>query len=306
MRSVFSERLVHFAQNDKKILLLTGDHGYALFDDFRKYCAAQYVNAGIAEQNMVGLAAGLARAGFRPVVYGLSAFVPVRVLEQIKMDVCHDNLPVIFIGDGAGFVYSHLGTSHQSTEDIACLRAIPGLTIFSPADRFEMHHCMELAFAAKMPVYLRMGKSDRGDVHRAPVNFSLGELVKIKDGKMGGVTLLGTGSMVKSAVNVATKLGDNVSVWSVPCLKSIDASLLVSIAQKSKAIITIEEHSVYGGLGSIVAEILSELYPLRICRIGVADRFSEYCGDYNYLLEEHKLDDSNILKKVRTFLQSLG
>src|SRR3954452_23155808 len=121
MRDAFSRSLIQAATADPRVLLLTGDHGYALFDEFRRVCPAQYINAGVAEQNMVGLAAGLAKGGLRPVVYGLSAFVPIRVLEQIKLDVCHEQLPVVFIGDGAGVVYSSLGTSHQSTEDIAAL-----------------------------------------------------------------------------------------------------------------------------------------------------------------------------------------
>ena len=129
MRAAFSKTLADIAQADPRVLLLTGDHGYALFDEFRKVCPEQYINAGIAEQNMIGVAAGLARAGFRPYVYGLSAFVPIRVLEQIKIDLAHDSLPVILIGDGAGFVYSHLGTSHQSTEDIAATRALANLHV---------------------------------------------------------------------------------------------------------------------------------------------------------------------------------
>src|SRR5471032_813974 len=116
MRDAFSNALVAAAKNDPKVLLLTGDHGYALFDAFRKSCPDQYINCGIAEQNMVGVAAGLAKAGFKPVVYGLAAFVPIRVLEQIKIDVCYENLPVTLIGDGAGVVYAQLGTSHQSTK----------------------------------------------------------------------------------------------------------------------------------------------------------------------------------------------
>src|SRR5436190_11943598 len=127
MRNAFSTMLVEAARRDPRVVLLTGDHGYALFDEFRQACPGQYVNAGVAEQNMVGVAAGLAKGGLRPVVYGLSAFVPVRVLEQIKLDVCYEALPVLFIGDGAGVVYSTLGTSHQSTEDIAALRAVPNL-----------------------------------------------------------------------------------------------------------------------------------------------------------------------------------
>src|SRR5262252_9087896 len=157
MRTAFSNALVQAALADPRIVLLTGDHGYALFDEFRAACPGQYINAGVAEQNMVGVAAGLAKGGLRPVVYGLSAFVPVRVLEQIKIDVCYEELPVVFIGDGAGVVYSALGTSHQSTEDIATLRALPHLGILSPADGQEMTTCMALALAAPGPVYLRMG-----------------------------------------------------------------------------------------------------------------------------------------------------
>ena len=149
MRDAFSKALVELAVADPKLLLLTGDHGYALFDEFRKRCPDQYINAGIAEQNMAGMAAGLARVSFRPFVYGLAAFVPIRTIEQIKLDIAHDDLPVVLIGDGAGFVYSHLGTSHQSTEDIACTRAIPGIKVLSPADRHAMAACSDYAYAAR-------------------------------------------------------------------------------------------------------------------------------------------------------------
>src|SRR5579871_3742770 len=165
MRSAFAEALVRLAKADPRVLLLTGDHGYALFDDFRRACPGQYINGGVAEQNLVGVAAGLAKGGFRPVVYGLSAFVPMRVLEQIKLDVCYEPLPVVLVGDGAGIVYSTLGTSHQCTEDVAALRAMPHLAILSPADAAEMTACMEMALRADTPVYLRMGKADLGAVH---------------------------------------------------------------------------------------------------------------------------------------------
>ena len=203
MRAAFSEALIRLAQADPNVLLLTGDHGYALFDDFRKACPAQYINAGIAEQNMVGMAGGLARAGFRPFVYGLSAFIPVRVLEQIKLDIAHDKLPVILIGDGAGFVYSHLGTSHQSTEDIACTRAIPELSVYSPADRFEVSSCMELAYQAKAPVYLRLGKSDRGDVHSQLPQGKVGGLLQVGPGQTGKIAFVATGSLVRTALAIA-------------------------------------------------------------------------------------------------------
>src|SRR4051794_36242368 len=199
MRNSFSAALVAAARRDPRVLLLTGDHGYALFDDFRRHCPDQYLNAGVAEQNMVGVAAGLAKGGFRPVVYGLSAFVPMRVLEQIKIDVCYEELPVVFIGDGAGLVYSHLGTSHQCTEDIAALRVMPRMGMLSPADAQEMRACMDLAMAFGRPTYVRMGKADLGTIHAAPVKFGWGDLVPVREGA-GGLAWIATGSMVVTAI----------------------------------------------------------------------------------------------------------
>jgi transketolase len=304
MRAAFSDTLVRLAKADPNVLLLTGDHGYALFDDFRRECPTQYINAGIAEQNMVGMAAGLARAGFRPFVYGLAAFIPVRVVEQIKLDVAHDQLPVIFIGDGAGFVYSHLGTSHQSTEDIACTRAIPNLAIYSPADRFEVTACMEMAYHTKSPVYLRMGKSDRGDVHIALPELKAGSLLKAKSGNCSDITFIATGSLVSTAMDIASANYPDAAVWSAPFIKPLNSQQVASICKQSKLVIVLEEHSVLGGLGSAITEIASEFSPTRILRIGVNDRFSHYCGTYEYLLKEHGLDRSSIELKIHDFLRA--
>ncbi len=304
MRAAFSEALVRLAKADPKVLLLTGDHGYALFDDFRRECPAQYINAGIAEQNMVGMAAGLARTGFRPVVYGLSAFIPVRVLEQIKLDIAHDQLPVILIGDGAGFVYSHLGTSHQSIEDIACTRAIPDLSVYSPADRFEVSACMEMAYQSKRPVYLRMGKSDRGDVHTQMPRPSIGALLPVQQGQAGNISFIATGSMVRTAMDIAAGSYPDASVWSVPFIKPLDASQVAAICAQSRALVVLEEHSVLGGLGSAIAEIATELAPVRMLRVGVPDRFSHHCGTYEYLLKEHGLDRAAVAQRIAAFLQT--
>ncbi|MFI3187827.1 MAG: transketolase C-terminal domain-containing protein [Methylococcaceae bacterium] len=302
MRVAFSEALVRLAKADPTVLLLTGDHGYALFDDFRRECPAQYINAGIAEQNMVGMAAGLARSGFRPFVYGLAAFIPVRVVEQIKLDVAHDRLPVIFIGDGAGFVYSHLGTSHQSTEDIACTRAIPNLSVYSPADRFEVTACMEMAYHSKSPVYLRMGKSDRGDVHVAVPQASVGSLLQAKPGKSDDIAFIATGALVRTTLDIAADSYPDVSVWSAPFIKPLDNEQVTAICKQHRIIVVLEEHSVLGGLGSAIAEIASEFAPVRILRIGVNDRYSEHCGTYEYLLKEHGLDRLTIELRVHDFL----
>ncbi|MFC4276056.1 transketolase family protein [Achromobacter aloeverae] len=310
MRAAFSDTLVRLAREDANVLLLTGDHGYALFDAFRKECPDQYINAGIAEQNMVGMAAGLARAGFRPFVYGLSAFIPVRVVEQIKLDVAHDQLPVVFIGDGAGFVYSHLGTSHQSTEDIACTRAIPDLAVYSPADRHEVAACMELAYRSGRSVYLRMGKSDRGDVHAAPGALSgtdlgqIGRLLPVVSAKAEHhrISFVATGSMVRTAMEIAREEYPEAPVWSVPFIKPVDADQVAAVCAHSDVVVTLEEHSVHGGLGSLVAEIASERAPARVLRIGVADRFSAHCGTYDYLLKEHGLERGLVAEQIRRYL----
>jgi transketolase len=300
MRNAFSAALVRAAQQDSRILLLTGDHGYALFDEIRRVCPEQYLNAGVAEQNMVGVAEGLAKGGFRPVVYGLSAFVPVRVLEQIKIDVCYESLPVIFIGDGAGVVYSALGTSHQSTEDIAALRGVPCLSILSPADAAEMTAAMKLAFAADGPVYVRMGKADLGAVHESTPDLQRGRMVRVQEGD-GPLLWLATGSMVRTAL-AAARAWPGSAVWSAPCIKPLDAAHVAAVCGSCEIVVVVEEHSVYGGLGSAVAECTAAHCPAWVCRVGVRDRFSRYCGSYDYLMREHFLDAESVKARVREFI----
>ncbi len=301
MRKAFSDALVAAAVADPKLLLLTGDHGYALFDEFRHRCPMQYLNAGIAEQNMVGVAAGLARSGFRPVVYALSAFIPVRVLEQIKLDVCCDRSRVLFIGDGAGVVYSTLGVSHQSTEDIAALRAIPNMRILSPGDPAEMKAAMELGLHTAGPVYLRMGKSDLGAVHQAPPSLAWGRLLPVQTGS-GPLVFIATGSMLKLAVTLARDWPGS-AVWSAPSLKPLDVEAVVSACAGRRLVVTLEEHNVIGGLGGAVAEILSAENPLPVCRIGVPDRFARSCGSYAHLMQELGLDLESVRTRVLAFIK---
>lgn len=300
MRDAFSDSLVRIATADTRVLLLTGDHGYALFDAFRASHPDRYINAGIAEQNMVGMAAGLARMGFRPFVYGLSAFVPIRVLEQIKIDVAHDNLPVVFVGDGAGFVYSHLGTSHQALEDIACVRAVPGMTVLSPADRHELTAAMNHAHGVGRSVYLRMGKADRGDAHGGETAIDITRLQCLREGRPGGTAIIATGPIAITAMAVAARF-DGMAVWSAPSIKPLDTDTLEAICRSADQLVTMEEHSVVGGFGSLIAEEVTSRRPLPVLRIGVQDRFSEHCGSYEYLLREHGLDLETLARRVAAF-----
>jgi transketolase len=302
VRAAFSQTLVDIARADPRVVLLTGDHGYALFDDYRRVCPDQYINAGIAEQNMVGVAAGMARAGFRPYVYGLAAFVPIRVLEQIKIDLAHDSLPVVLIGDGAGMVYSHLGTSHQSTEDIAVTRVLANLQVYSPADRHELTRCLELSAQASTPIYLRIGKADRGDVHAGPVSANVGDLLPVRQGT-ADLVFLATGSMVRTAIDIADQSFPQASVWSAPFIKPIDATRLLGIARQAQTIVCMEEHSIHAGFGSWVCELVAEHAPTRVLRIGVQDRYSLHCGTYDYLLQEHGLDAQAVTERIRQFMK---
>lgn len=304
MRMAFSRALVAAARQDPQVLLLTGDHGYALFDDFRSRCADQFINAGVAEQNMVGVAAGLAKGGFRPVVYGLSAFMPMRVLEQIKLDVCYENLPVAFVGDGAGVVHGQLGSSHQCTEDIAALRALPAMSVLSPCDAHEMAACMAWALEADGPVYVRMGKADLGHVHEKDPVLYTGRPLRLRAGA-GPLAWLATGSMVQTALE-ASRAWAGSSVWSAPFIKPLNEEVMAGICQGHHAVIVLEEHNVLGGLGSAIAEIAAARAPTWICRVGIQDRFSEYCGTYGYLMKEHRLTIPHVVEQVRRFLQQIA
>ena len=304
MRDAFSAALIKVAQQDERVLLLTGDHGYALFDEIRRLLPDRYLNVGVAEQNMVGVAAGLAKAGLRPILYGLSAFVPIRVLEQIKLDICYEELPVVMIGDGAGFVYGALGASHHCTEDISALRGIPKVRILSPADAHEMTRAMVLAFSAERPVYLRIGKCDIGSVHEGAIEYDWGELIEMRPGD-GGLAFIATGSMVAAALKEALRW-EGSSVWSAPSLKPLDAKQVIAICRNHRAIVTLEEHSIYGGLGAAVAEISSTYTPCWVGRIGVQDRFAQYAGSYEYLRSEHGLDSAGISRQVDEFIERIG
>lgn len=302
MRATFSRLLAQAAQDDERLLLLTGDHGYALFDEFRQVCPDRFINCGVAEQNMVGVAAGLTKAGLRPIVYGLAAFIPMRVLEQIKMDVCYESLPVIFIGDGAGVVYSTLGASHQCSEDVAALRAIPNLDIYSPADRFELGYTFQHMRASNRPSYLRFGKADCGDIHQSIPDLPLGDPIQVRTGS-ADYGFIATGAMVSKAVQLSDEMG-GVPVWSVPCLAPMNARRLQDLCRPLQRVFTLEEHSVHGGLGSLVAEILSVSAVSRLTRLGITGKFSELCGSYNYLLSYHGLGLAELRRTITDVLIS--
>jgi transketolase len=297
MRDLLSNLLTQYAQKDPRAIVLSGDHGYALFDQIRKTREHQFLNVGVMEQGMVGLAAGLAKTGLRPIVYGLSSFVPIRVLEQIKLDVCYSKLPVIFLGDGAGLVYSTLGSSHQCGEDLAALRPMPNIKIFSPADKFELEACFNEAIATNGPSYIRLGKSDRPPVHSTALLSTEPVYTRSNSGGKAKTCFVASGSMSSVSLEAARKLG--AAHVSVPRIKPFPKNLASQLADFNKVVV-IEEHSRYGGLCSALLDAAcenGERLP-KITSLSLKDQFAEKCGSYQYALSEHDLSDEQLFLRL--------
>lgn len=295
MREVLSQFLANKAEADKNFFVLSGDHGYALFDEIRKRAPNQFINTGVTEQAMVGCAGGMAKTGKSVVIYGLASFIPMRVLEFIKMNICYERLPVIILGDGAGTVYTTLGASHQCGEDIACLKTLP-VKIFSPADKVEMELCLNQAAKEKMPTYIRIGKSDKPTVHtqEKPV---LSSIIPVLKGKQD-TALFATGSMVSTAKSIAEKY--NLSLYSCPILSFYNAEEMISALKQYKNIVTLEEHSIHGGLGSTIADLIAENgLSGRLTKCGITEYFTKGCGSYDYAIKFHKLDLESLETKIK-------
>jgi transketolase len=293
MRERLSDLLVKACTSDSRRVVLSGDHGYALFDALRKESPKSFINVGVMEQAMVGMAAGLAKSGARPIVYGLSAFVPIRVLEQIKIDVCHVGYPVIFLGDGAGLVYSTLGASHQCGEDVAALKPLPGIKIFTPADAEELEAVFNEALATNGPCYIRIGKSDRPAVSNERLSSTAPRMLR-KAGA-GRPVLATMGSMTAFGNQLAGEFDlGHVSVLRVkPVHKE-----LVEILKSEKEIWVLEEHHRSGGLASTISDALIDAgYSVPKMKVwSLKDHFVHTCGSYQHALSEHQLSDEQVRK----------
>lgn len=302
MRERLASLLLEQAQVDPKFLVLSGDHGYALFNPLREGAPDQFVNVGVCEQAMIGYAAGLSSLGFKPLVYGLAAFVPLRVLEQIKLDLCQPHRPVVILGDGAGLVYSTLGSSHQCAEDVAAMMPLPGVLILSPCDTDELELCFKAALAHAGPSYIRIGKSDSNPVRGAGEAASLDpHWLNRVDGSNACIVV--TGAMARIGQAVGKELG--VAVLSVPCLKPLDGRLAERL-RPFNHIITVEEHNLRGGLYSALCEALVAAGPgplPQVTPLALKDQFSQNVGSHQYALSEHGLDDAQIRQRIRAALK---
>src|SRR6516165_805709 len=206
MRNAFAAEITALAATNQRVVMLSGDIGNRLFDDFKVRCPGRFFNCGVAEANMIGVAAGMAFSGLRPVAYTITPFVTTRCLEQIRVDVCYHHVPVIIVGTGSGLSYASLGATHHSCEDIAFLRALPHMTVLCPGDAVEVKLALRAALAQDEPVYIRLGKKGEPVVHKRAPEFTIGKGIVVRRGQ--DVCLLSTGNMLALAMRAAEELGE--------------------------------------------------------------------------------------------------
>ncbi len=301
MRNAFATEVTVLAGDDERLVLLSADIGNRLFDRFKERFPGRFFNCGVAEANMVSVAAGMALCGLRPVTYTIASFTTARCFEQIRVDVCYQNLPIMIVGVGAGLAYAANGGTHHSCEDIATLRVLPNMTVVCPGDPIEVRLAVRAALNLDGPVYLRLGKKGEPTVHVQPPEFKIGKGIIVRPGR--DVCLLSTGNLLPVAVQTAEKLsmaGTSTQVVSLHTVKPLDELLLAEAFAKFELVVTVEEHSFLGGLGGSVAEWLADRPPQRahLCRVGTSDKFLHEAGGQEYARECFGLTPEKIASKV--------
>lgn len=312
MRDAFAQRLYQLATQDPRIVLLSGDIGNRMFDRFKSQFPDRFYNCGVAEANMIGLAAGLAMGGLRPVVYTIVPFVTTRCLEQIRVDVCYHRQPVVIVGVGGGLAYASLGATHHACEDIALLRALPQMQVVCPADSHETRAALSAALQQNDPVYIRLGKKGEPVVHADEPRFIIGQAIPIRPS--GELVILSTGTLLPQAIQTADLLqaaGIATGVVSFPTIKPLDESCLEQAFTQSRLVVTLEEHSLIGGLGGAVAEWLADRWhrsphhlpvTAKLLRCGTPDAFLHEAGEQAEARQLWGLEPLQLVQKIRAAL----
>ncbi len=303
MRSTYLNTLYELAQKDDRIVSLVADNGLIVYDDFRRDFPERYFNFGIAEGNMVAAAAGLASCGMIPYCYTINAFLAYRSYEFIRDDVCFQNQNVKIVGIGTGLAYSTLGPSHHTTEDIALLRSLPNLTVFSPATRSEVKWMMKKSYEIEGPVYIRLG-NNKEEFYESEPNFVLGEPTIVKQGT--DITIMTTGPILNEvmlASDLLLKEGINAEVVSVHTLKPLNNKVLTDMATATGKLVVVEEHNIIGGLYAAIAEALLECKEaVPILKIGLQDKFATGYGTLEEVRAANELDYNSIYQKIMKFI----
>lgn len=302
MRTAYLDTLYELAKMDPRVYALISDNGAIVYDKYCSDLSEQYLNLGISEANMIGMAAGMASCGKIPFAYTIGAFLAYRAFEFIRNDVCLQNQNVKIVGTGAGEVYSALGPTHHSTEDLGGLRTLPDLTILCPASPLEAKKAARAAYEHEGPVYLRLGTNREPEIYEGDYEFKIGKSVTLKDGN--DVTLIGTGSILKDVLDAAEQLkseGIDARVIDVHTIKPIDKEVIIKAVEETGKIVTVEDHNVIGGLGSAVAEVVAEYGKgIRFRRLGLGG-FSDGYGTYMQVKEQNGIGIKIICNEIKQF-----
>lgn len=301
MRNTFVKTLIELAKQDKNIELITGDLGFGVLKPYYEAVPDQFTNAGIAEQNMTTVAAGMALEGKTVFTYSIGNFPTLRCLEQIRNDCAYHNANVKIVCVGGGFVYGSLGMSHQATEDLAVLRALPDVVVMAPADLVEAEECTRALAKYPGTAYLRLGRGGEKRIHDKIDNLQIGKAIKVHDGEK--VAIFSTGAIfeeVTAAYEELKKEGFNLAVYTFPTVKPIDKNVIEEVAGEFELIVTCEEHNIVGGFGSAVAEVMAEMRDKKavLMRIGLNDEYSVRVGNQKYLRQQYGIDAKSIVEKI--------
>lgn len=306
MRNAFADEMTKLGAEDPRVVLLSGDIGNKLFDKFKEKADERFFNCGVAEANMMGVAAGFAMSGMRPVVYTITPFTTTRCLEQIRVDACYHKAPVVIVGTGSGLSYAELGPTHHSCEDMAILRVLPEMTVLAPCDEVEVRLGLRAAIARGGPVYMRIGKKGEPIIHKTPPDFRIGKAITVRAGD--DVCLISTGTIMSAVLGAADLLaGQGVSarVVSFHTVKPLDEELLEEVFQRYPVVAVAEEHSRLGGLGGSIAEWLAARGRTRgrMLAFGTDDAFMHEIGSQDYARQKFGLTAENIAGQVAAMLR---
>lgn len=309
MRNAYIAALYDLAKKNNRILALVADNGAVIYDKYRQDFPDRFLNFGISEASMVSSAAGLAVCGKIPFAYTIACFITMRAFEQVRNDVCLQKMNVKLVGIGAGFVYSNLGPSHHATEDIAIMRALPNMTIFSPCDSLEAKKATIAASQIDGPVYLRLSTGGTPAIYEKDYEFEVGRGVVLREGK--DIAIISTGGIMYEALQAVDELANSgifARLINIHTIKPIDKEIILKAASDTGVILTIEEHTIFGGLGSAVAEVVLENNntSIRFKRLGLNGVFPSGYGTYQEMKEMNKLAKIDIVKAAKDLLEARG
>ena len=306
MRNIFVDEVTKIAREDERVVFLMSECGFSVTERFAEEFPDRYYNVGIAEQSLVGTAAGVALRGLRPVAYNMAMFLTMRAYEQIRVDVAYQNLPVILAGVGPGIGYGAAGTTHHAIEDIAIMRVLPNMTIVFPAHETDARAVTRQAFELGKPIYIGLCRDPRNFVVPYAVgDFKIGKAIKMNSGS--DAALFTFGSMLPVAMDAVAMLaekGVSLRVYNMHTMKPFDTAAIDEAVNECGMIFSLEEANIIGGLGGAMSEYLAENRPCRFKRLGIGDKYPERMGDYHWLLKYYGIDAAGVAESVLRVLDT--